>query len=202
MSAACNHLTVQPSELSFPFKLKKQSSCSLMLANNTDQHVAFKVKTTNPKKYCVRPNSGFLLPGDSTCNVTVTMQAQKKAPLDLQCKDKFLIQSVVVSKRIADKDDITAENFDKAAGNLVREFKLRVVYVHANQPLSVVEGSKEEEEEEEEEEGSSSSRAAVVVALKEKEEYAIQRQELDPEIDRNNGGGGGGSFSMMFVIFI
>lgn len=36
------------------------------------------------------------------------MQAQKEAPTDMQCKDKFLLQSVVVSPGIAAKD-ITPE---------------------------------------------------------------------------------------------
>lgn len=31
--------------------------------------VLTKVKTTNPKKYCVRPNTGVVLPG-GTCDVT------------------------------------------------------------------------------------------------------------------------------------
>jgi len=39
---------------------------------------------------------------------TVTMQAQKEAPADMQCKDKFLLQSVRVEDGIAAKD-ITAE---------------------------------------------------------------------------------------------
>ncbi|KAB2052158.1 hypothetical protein ES319_A12G100200v1 [Gossypium barbadense] len=69
-------------------------SCSLNLSNKTNNYVAFKVKTKNPRKYCVKPNNGVGLPW-STCNVTVAMQAQKEAPLDMQCKDKFLLQSVV-----------------------------------------------------------------------------------------------------------
>ena len=32
----------------------------LHLKNPTQNKVAFKVKTTAPKRYCVRPNSGFL----------------------------------------------------------------------------------------------------------------------------------------------
>ncbi|ONK59044.1 uncharacterized protein A4U43_C08F2390 [Asparagus officinalis] len=100
-------LRIQPSELKFPFELKKQSSCCMQLTNKTDQYVAFKVKTTNPKKYCVRPNAGIVLPG-STCDVTVTMQAQKEAPLDMQCKDKFLLQSVV-AEHGATLKDITPE---------------------------------------------------------------------------------------------
>ncbi|CAA0839923.1 Vesicle-associated protein 2-1 [Striga hermonthica] len=47
---------IQPRELKFLFEVKKQSSCAVHLANVTDQYVAFKVKTTSPKKYCVRPN--------------------------------------------------------------------------------------------------------------------------------------------------
>ncbi|KAK8718403.1 hypothetical protein V6N13_045638 [Hibiscus sabdariffa] len=87
-------LSFDSQDLQFPFELRKQISCSLILSNKTDNYVAFKVKTTNPKKYCVRPNTGVVFPR-STCNVIVTMQAQKEAPPDMQCKDKFLLQSVV-----------------------------------------------------------------------------------------------------------
>lgn len=38
---------------------------------------------------------GFLL---------VTMQAQKEAPPDMQCRDKFLVQSVIVPNGTTDKD--------------------------------------------------------------------------------------------------
>lgn len=34
----------------------------LKLTNPIDRPVCFKVKTTAPKKYCVRPNSGILKP--------------------------------------------------------------------------------------------------------------------------------------------
>lgn len=33
---------------------------------------------------------------DALCNFSVAMQAQKVAPPDMQCKDKFLVQSVFV----------------------------------------------------------------------------------------------------------
>ncbi|KAK7367790.1 hypothetical protein VNO80_09808 [Phaseolus coccineus] len=135
-------LSIEPLELKFFFELKKQISCSLILSNKTDSYVAFKVKTTNPKKYCVRPNTGIVLPR-STCDVIVTMQAQKEAPSDMQCKDKFLLQSVKVEDGIAAKD-ITAEMFNKEAGHVVEECKLRVLYVSPPQPPSPVpEGSEE-----------------------------------------------------------
>ncbi|CAL2259388.1 unnamed protein product [Prunus armeniaca] len=135
-------LSIEPLELKFPFELKKQISCSLLLSNKTDNYVAFKVKTTNPKKYCVRPNTGIVSPR-STCDVIVTMQAQKEAPPDMQCKDKFLLQSVKTNDGATPKD-ITPEVFNKEAGNVVEECKLRVVYVSPPQPPSPVpEGSEE-----------------------------------------------------------
>ncbi|KAL8539778.1 hypothetical protein ACS0TY_001400 [Phlomoides rotata] len=134
-------LSVEPLEMKFPFELRKQISCSLQLTNKTENHVAFKVKTTNPKKYCVRPNTGIILPR-STCDVVVTMQAQKEAPPDMQCKDKFLLQSVVMTPEATPKD-ITTEMFNKEQGN-VEECKLKVVYVAPRQPPSpVAEGSDE-----------------------------------------------------------
>ncbi|MBA0611190.1 hypothetical protein Godav_011891 [Gossypium davidsonii] len=120
-------LSIDPQELQFPFELGKQISCSLNLSNKTHSYVAFKFKTTNPKKYCVRPNTGVVLPA-STGNVIVTMQAQKEAPPDMQCKDKFLLQSV----------------FNKEPGNRVEECKLRVVYLAPPQPPSPVQEGSEE----------------------------------------------------------
>ncbi|KAI9076503.1 hypothetical protein K1719_041489 [Acacia pycnantha] len=135
-------LSIEPLELKFPFELKKQISCSIQLSNKTDDYVAFKVKTTNPKKYCVRPNTGIVLPR-STCDVIVTMQAQKDAPPDMQCKDKFLLQSVKTND-VTNPKDINTEMFNKEAGHVVEESKLRVVYVSPPQPPSPVpEGSEE-----------------------------------------------------------
>ncbi|KAK8718394.1 hypothetical protein V6N13_045629 [Hibiscus sabdariffa] len=133
-------ISIHPSELKFPFELRRQSSCSMQLTNKTEKYVAFKVKTTNPKKYCVRPNSGVVLPG-SSCNVTVTMQAQKEAPPE-PCRDKFLIQSVIAPDGSTNKD-ITPEMFHKEDGRVVKEFKMRVIYIPANPPSPVPEGSEE-----------------------------------------------------------
>ncbi|KAK1430363.1 hypothetical protein QVD17_13040 [Tagetes erecta] len=135
-------LSIEPHELEFPFELKKQISCRMQLTNKTNNHVAFKVKTTNPKKYCVRPNTGVVLP-HATCEVVVTMQSQKEAPPDMQCKDKFLLQSAVASPGATPKD-ITPELFNKESGNQVEECKLKVNYVAPKQPPSPVrEGSQE-----------------------------------------------------------
>lgn len=214
-------LNVQPTELKFPFELRKQSSCSMRLTNKTDHYVAFKVKTTNPKKYCVRPNTGVVLPG-ATCDVTVTMQAQKEAPLDIQCKDKFLVQSVVVPAGTTSKD-LTPEVFNKEDGKVLEEFKLRVVYIPANPPSPVPEESEEGSPPHEIGDQTTSLASAVIKSLDESKERnseaysliskltdekasALQqsqklRQELDMlkrEISRKRSGG----VSLLFVVLI
>nr|CAB3487876.1 unnamed protein product [Digitaria exilis] len=149
-------LRVYPSELKIPYEVKKQRSCCMQLTNRTDQFVAFKVKTTNPRKYSVRHSCGILLPRGS-CNVTVTMQAPMEMLSDHHCKDKFLVQSVVMQDRATMKD-FGPQLFTKASGRVIEEVKLRVVYVAANPPSPVPE--------EEEEEDDSSPRSEVVCGEK------------------------------------
>ncbi|KAF0928827.1 hypothetical protein E2562_010692 [Oryza meyeriana var. granulata] len=136
MAASCDLVDVDPPELQFPFELDKQISCPLKITNKTERTVAFKVKTTSPKKYCVRPNNGVVRPR-SACVVVVTMQAQTVAPPDLQCKDKFLVQSVVVGDGLPAKD-ITSQMFMKDEINMVEEVKLKVAYVMPTEPQSEI----------------------------------------------------------------
>ncbi|CAD5175219.1 unnamed protein product [Musa acuminata subsp. malaccensis] len=199
-------LDIQPSELRFAFELKKQSLCSFQLTNKTDQCVAFKVKTTNPKKYCVRPNAGIISP-KSSCDVTVTMQAQKEAPHDMQCKDKFLLQSVITEHGAA-TTDITAEMFNREPGKLVEEFKLRVTYVMASPPSPVSEEQQEGSSprsstfedgaqslqtqdsasllKEPSKENSSEAFAMILKLTEEKNNAIAQNQKLQQEVDLLN----------------
>ncbi|KAL4339958.1 hypothetical protein GQ457_08G025990 [Hibiscus cannabinus] len=120
-------ISVQPNGLKFVFELEKPSFCDLKVVNNTQHHVAFKVKTTSPKKYFVRPNTGVVQPWDSSA-IRVTLQAQREYPLDMQCKDKFLLQSTVVPAN-TDVDDLPADTFNKESGREIQECKLKVLYV-------------------------------------------------------------------------
>ncbi|KAI3858647.1 hypothetical protein MKW92_003522 [Papaver armeniacum] len=120
MSRGNNLLSIQPrDELKFPFQLNKQqtSSC-LQLTNKSDElHVAFQVKTTNPKKYSISPNMGTMMP-KRTCNVMITMQAPQEDML--QCKDKFLVQLLDLRKMCKEQS---------AKVIVFKEFKLRATYV-------------------------------------------------------------------------
>lgn len=61
------------------YEPKKNISVTLTLQNPTSDRVAFKVKTTSPKKYCVRPSNGFVEP-NANKEVQVILQAQRDAP--------------------------------------------------------------------------------------------------------------------------
>ncbi|CAN6235871.1 unnamed protein product [Urochloa humidicola] len=156
-------LRVYPSELKIPYEVKKQRSCCMQLTNRTDQFVAFKVKTTNPRKYSVRHSCGILLPRGS-CSVTVTMQAPVEMLSDYHCKDKFLVQSIAVKDRATMKD-FGPQLFTKAPGRVIEDFKLRVVYIAANPPSPVPE-----------EEEDSSPRSEVVCGVRSSSTFdAVQR---------------------------
>ncbi|KAK8613072.1 hypothetical protein V6N13_104394 [Hibiscus sabdariffa] len=133
-------LEIHPQELNFTFELKKQSSCLIQLTNHSDQYVAFKVKTTSPKKYYVRPNTGIVKP-KSTYDFTVTMQAQIVTPPHLTCKDKFLIQSTVIPLRTAE-EDVTSNMFSKESGRHIEEKKLKVSLTSPQQShvLTIING--------------------------------------------------------------
>ncbi|KAF3792987.1 Vesicle-associated protein 2-1 [Nymphaea thermarum] len=130
-------VSIFPEELSFAFELDKQSYCNLKLVNSSEHYVAFKIKTTAPKKYFVRPNTGVIQPWDSVV-ILVTLQAQREYPPDMQCKDKFLVQSARVPPNI-DPDEIPPETFNKDGERKVEECKLKVVYTApvANGPRSL-----------------------------------------------------------------
>jgi len=77
----------------------------------TDEHLAFKVKTTQPRRYLVRPNQGVVSPGGSEQVSIMLVEKDKQVLLQSfdrlgqsaldHSKDKFLVQSCAVSKDFA-----------------------------------------------------------------------------------------------------
>ena len=141
MGDTSTHLNISPTELKFRFELRKNIPVTISLQNPTGDKVAFKVKTTSPKKYCVRPSSGYVDAGGHR-DVQVIMQAQKEYPPSLaDCKDKFLVQSVKVGQEVT---EATPDLFDPAKGQDIKQVKLRVVLVGIKPPSPVPEGVEEE----------------------------------------------------------
>lgn len=76
------------------------------LTNPTSKKIAFKVKTTAPKRYCVRPNNGSISPGQ-TVSIAIMLQATDGTIADKN-KHKFLIQSVEAPEGEFNHDDLVS----------------------------------------------------------------------------------------------
>ena len=123
-------------QLGFPRPLTQVVKKSLYVTNSNSQPVAFKVKTTAPKQYCVRPNSGRIEPGDRV-EVQVLLQPLKEEPAaNAKCRDKFLIQSAVISP---EKGSLSINEFwAQQEGNkdLISEHKIRCAFLPpSSEPL-------------------------------------------------------------------
>ena len=115
-------------------QLGKQLLATISISNPLPSRVAFKIKTTAPKKYVVRPSSGIAEAG-SNVSVQVIMQAQKEYPSDFQnCRDKFMIQVTPLSEGEA----IDKDTFNKDTRQELQEHRLRVVMEGPAAPPSPV----------------------------------------------------------------
>uniref|UniRef100_A0A7S0WWL3 MSP domain-containing protein n=1 Tax=Chlamydomonas leiostraca TaxID=1034604 RepID=A0A7S0WWL3_9CHLO len=131
---AATDVEIQPADLRFRFALNKQLLATITINNPLSSRVAFKIKTTAPKKYVVRPSSGVAEPRSSV-SVQVIMQAQKDYPADFQnCKDKFMVQTTT----LADEEQIDKDTFSKEVRKDLRESRLRVVMEGPAAPPSPV----------------------------------------------------------------
>ncbi|ORZ10118.1 PapD-like protein [Absidia repens] len=137
---------VEPAEvLTFKRPLTRTSKEILTISNSGDHDIAFKVKTTAPKLYCVRPNAGTVTAGE-TMEIQVMLQPFKEEPpLDQKCKDKFLVQSVPITEELKSLEsiDLWAHVESKSKGS-INQIKLRCDYAGANDEKNVVERSPSE----------------------------------------------------------
>ena len=90
-----SQLVVEPSSLQFPLTLNKEVVQLLFVSNRSSRRtVTFKVKTTSPRRYSVRPTRGILWPGDQE-QITITRRALRKPPSDADdCRDRFKVLSL------------------------------------------------------------------------------------------------------------
>ncbi|KAL2812812.1 PapD-like protein [Aspergillus granulosus] len=127
-------ILLDPAELGFKRPFNREVCQVLHLTNNNQDAVVFKVKTTAPKHYCVRPNSGRIEPGKHV-EVQVLLQAMKDEPApDAKCKDKFLVQTVAVTKDMEFAN--VSSIFEKATKSSIQERKIRVTWQPADDPLA------------------------------------------------------------------
>ncbi|TPX63824.1 hypothetical protein CcCBS67573_g08579 [Chytriomyces confervae] len=145
-------LQVSPeSNLDFrrPFNQVVRQTITLTNTASDGTLLAFKIKTTAPKQYCVRPNAGTI-PAGASREVEVLLQAMKEDPApDFKCKDKFLVQSIAVPPEVATLDQdtlasrlsdlwIAADEKKKSGADpeAVIERKLKCNFVAASSPIT------------------------------------------------------------------
>lgn len=110
------------SELHFNGPFTGVTTSQLELFNPSEQRVCFKVKTTAPKRYCVRPNSGLLEP-KQTIHVAVMLQPFDYDPSEKN-KHKFMVQTMC-----APEGDVNLETLWKeATAENLMDSKLRCVF--------------------------------------------------------------------------
>lgn len=100
-------------------------SRTLKLTNTTNGYVAFKVKTTAPKSYLVRPSSGTMSP-NGTVEVQIILQAQGAE--GQPSNHRFLVQAVATPNEKPMEKEKWAElaNAAKSGTDSVQEQRLSV----------------------------------------------------------------------------
>ncbi|KAM4691262.1 vesicle-associated membrane protein-associated protein B/C [Rhinophrynus dorsalis] len=109
-------------ELKFRGPFTDVVTTNLKLTNPLDKNVCFKVKTTAPRRYCVRPNSGIIDAG-SSINVSVMLQPFDYDPNE-KSKHKFMVQSMVAPPDTSDMEAVWKE----AKPDELMDSKLRCLF--------------------------------------------------------------------------
>jgi len=111
-----------PNELTFTGPFTSAVSSYMKLKNPSDKKVCFKIKTTAPKKYCVKPNSGVVDP-NTEVSIAVSLQPFDYDPAEKN-KHKFMVQSM-----FAPDGEINTETLWKDVDqNELMDSKLRCVF--------------------------------------------------------------------------
>jgi vesicle-associated membrane protein-associated protein A len=120
-----------PHELKFRGPFTEVVSSELKLKNPSSKRVLFKVKTTAPKRYCVRPNSGLIEP-DSAVTVSVMLQ-----PFDFdqneKNKHKFMVQTMFAPDGLIDNQD---QLWKDATPEMLMDSKLKCMFEPAASDMS------------------------------------------------------------------
>ncbi|XP_034190605.1 VAMP-associated protein 33kDa [Osmia lignaria lignaria] len=118
-------LIIEPqSELRFrgPFTGSTVTSY-IKLTNPSNHKVYFKIKTTAPKRYCVRPNCGTVRPKEVT-QIAVTLQPFDFDPAEKN-KHKFMVQALIAPD---DDDEDYSDVWKDTNPDQLMESKLKCVF--------------------------------------------------------------------------
>lgn len=113
-----------PAELKFVGPFTNVVTSELRLRNPTKRNVMYKVRTTAPMRYCVRPNSGIIGPEQE---VVITLSLQPlKSDTNEKTVDKFMVMSIVAPLGALESNEDIWKN---APSGQVMDTKLKCVFV-------------------------------------------------------------------------
>lgn len=120
-------LLIEPQgELRFRGPFTSPVTTYMKLTNPSDHKVYFKIKTTAPKKYCVRPNSGALKP-KGVIEIAVCLQPFDFVPGEKN-KHKFMVQTVIAPEGDNEDGIINDSLWKDINPDQLMDFKLKCVF--------------------------------------------------------------------------
>lgn len=122
-------LGIEPLELQLPVQLQRQISRSIQLSNVTDDCIAFRISTSSTLPYCIKPEKD-IIPRQSCCEVTVTLDAKKAPDYKNGTTGEFYVESTRVDEGLTTAN-ITDDMFREEADKVVDKVTLTVsIHVH------------------------------------------------------------------------
>ncbi|CAD7935749.1 unnamed protein product [Amoebophrya sp. A25] len=94
----------------------------LVIRNTTQKNIAYKVKTTAPKSYVVRPSNDVLKSGEQA-TVKIVLQPGQDAP-GRESSHRFLVQALAIDGL----ENLTKEQWTRADKAEIHEVKMNVSY--------------------------------------------------------------------------
>jgi len=185
-------------------------SATLKLTNTQSGNVAFKVKTTAPKSYLVRPSAGNLKSGESIeVKVIVQAQPQGEGP---SSNHRFLVQATAVSS----DEEASREMWSAVKKELIEEKRLNVIIPEGGAAAPAASAAASPLEAKPSEGGDITAPPKSSQDLKAKYDELVQytlllekeKKKVEESLQAarqgsgSKGGGGGGQYSMAHLLVV
>lgn len=117
-------LSLRPPDCIIFQRDEEETSGSFTMTNADGECVSFKIRTTSPEKFRVRPSSG-VIPGHGSQTITVTVQPGFTARV--LSRDRFLLMAVQVPKPTLTPQELQ-EVWQKTTNSKIDEYRLKCVF--------------------------------------------------------------------------
>ncbi|EDO18031.1 hypothetical protein Kpol_1045p15 [Vanderwaltozyma polyspora DSM 70294] len=123
---------INPTSFEFERPLTQMRTAVATVHNAAKEgDIVFKVRTTSPKVYNVKPNSGVVKPGETVQVQIVLLGLSEEPAIDAVCKDKFLILALPLPYALEGRTvaDVWTE-LEKEFKTLMVSKKIKVGYLN------------------------------------------------------------------------